>query len=64
MEKTIQHLETELTHVRAGKISPAILDGIMVDYYGSHIPINQPPMCPPLMRARSSFSRGKKACSA
>lgn len=41
MEKTIQHLETELTHVRAGKISPAILDGIMVDYYGSHIPINQ-----------------------
>jgi len=41
MEKTMQHLETELTHVRAGKISPAILDGITVDYYGSHLPINQ-----------------------
>jgi ribosome recycling factor len=41
MEKTIQHLETELTKVRAGKISPAILDGITVDYYGSQMPINQ-----------------------
>ena len=41
MEKTMQHLETELTHVRAGKVSPAILDGIMIDYYGSHLPINQ-----------------------
>lgn len=41
MEKTIQHLESELTKVRAGKISPAILDGITVDYYGSHLPINQ-----------------------
>jgi ribosome recycling factor len=41
MEKTIQHLETELTHVRAGKISPAILDGILVDYYGSKMPVNQ-----------------------
>lgn len=34
MEKTIQHLEAELTKVRAGKISPGMLDGIMVDYYG------------------------------
>ncbi len=41
MEKTIQHLEIELTKVRAGKISPGMLDGIMVDYYGSHMPINQ-----------------------
>lgn len=41
MEKTIQHLEAELTKVRAGKISPGMLDGIMVDYYGSHMPINQ-----------------------
>lgn len=41
MEKTIAHLENELTHVRAGKISPSILDGITVDYYGSKMPINQ-----------------------
>ena len=41
MEKSIQHLENELTKVRAGKISPNILDGIVVDYYGSIMPINQ-----------------------
>ena len=41
MEKSIQHLEAELTRVRAGKISPNILDGIVVDYYGSIMPINQ-----------------------
>src|SRR5204862_2589562 len=41
MEKSIQHLESELTKVRAGKISPSMLDGIAVDYYGSQMPINQ-----------------------
>ncbi|MCS6990508.1 MAG: ribosome recycling factor [Chitinophagales bacterium] len=41
MEKSIQHLENELTHVRAGKISPAILEGITVDYYGSRLPVHQ-----------------------
>ncbi len=41
MEKVIQHLEVELSKVRAGKISPNIVDGIMVDYYGTPTPINQ-----------------------
>ncbi|MBA3648610.1 MAG: ribosome recycling factor [Chitinophagales bacterium] len=41
MDKAIQHLEIELTHVRAGKISPAILDNIEIDYYGSQLPISQ-----------------------
>ncbi len=41
MEKSIQHLEAELTKVRAGKIAPNILDGIIVDYYGSLMPVNQ-----------------------
>ena len=40
-EKSIQHLESELTKVRAGKVSTSLLDGIMIDYYGSHMPINQ-----------------------
>src|SRR5947207_10257646 len=40
-EKSIQHLESELTKVRAGKISPSMLDGIVVDYYGSPMPVNQ-----------------------
>lgn len=41
MMKTINHLETELVKIRAGKASPAMLDGITADYYGSPTPINQ-----------------------
>lgn len=41
MQKAIDHLETELTKVRAGKASAQTVDGIMVDYYGSPTPINQ-----------------------
>lgn len=39
--KTIVHLENELSRVRAGKSSPAMLNGVMVDYYGSPTPIHQ-----------------------
>lgn len=41
MEKAINHLETELVKIRAGKASPNMLDGIMADYYGNPTPINQ-----------------------
>ena len=41
MRKGIGHLETELTKIRAGKASPSMLEGIMVDYYGSPTPIAQ-----------------------
>jgi ribosome recycling factor len=41
MTKAINHLETELTKVRAGKANPQMLDGLVVDYYGSPMPINQ-----------------------
>jgi ribosome recycling factor len=41
MNKSIQHLETELVKVRAGKATPGMVDGIMVDYYGNPTPINQ-----------------------
>jgi ribosome recycling factor len=41
MDKAIRHLEDELMHVRAGKASPAILDGITVDYYGAVTPLSQ-----------------------
>jgi ribosome recycling factor len=41
MTKSISHLETELAKIRAGKASPAMLDGIMVDYYGNPTPLNQ-----------------------
>jgi ribosome recycling factor len=41
MQKAVNHLETELVKIRAGKASPVILDGIMVDYYGNPTLINQ-----------------------
>ena len=41
MEKAIDHLETELSRIRAGKANIHILDGIMVEYYGTLTPLNQ-----------------------
>jgi ribosome recycling factor len=41
MIKAINHLEAELVKIRAGKANPQMLDGIVVDYYGSPMPINQ-----------------------
>ena len=41
MQKAIEHLESELSKVRAGKASPAMLEGIVVDYYGVPSPISQ-----------------------
>lgn len=41
MKKAIGHLEAELVKIRAGKANPQMLDGIVVDYYGSPMPINQ-----------------------
>lgn len=41
MKKAISHLEGELVKIRAGKANPQMLDGIVVDYYGAPMPINQ-----------------------
>lgn len=41
MAAAIEHLEKELVHIRAGKASPAMLDGVHVEYYGSQTPLNQ-----------------------
>lgn len=41
MKKAMEHFETELIKIRAGKANPTMLDGIMVDYYGNPTPINQ-----------------------
>ncbi len=40
MEKAISHLESELQKVRAGKANPVMLESVMVDYYGSRVPIS------------------------
>lgn len=39
--KTISHFEVELSKIRAGKASPAMLQTVMVDYYGSPTPLSQ-----------------------
>lgn len=41
MEKAVDHVEAELLKIRAGKASPQMLDGIMVDYYGTPTPLAQ-----------------------
>jgi ribosome recycling factor len=41
MQKAITHLEAELVKIRAGKASPALVDGITVEYYGAPTPIAQ-----------------------
>lgn len=41
MQKAVDHTASELVKVRAGKAMPNLLDGIMVNYYGSPTPIQQ-----------------------
>ena len=41
MKDTVAHLNKELSKLRAGKASPAMLDGIKVDYYGTLTPLKQ-----------------------
>ena len=41
MDKSIQFLIYELKKIRAGKAMPSMLDGVMVEYYGTPTPILQ-----------------------
>ncbi len=41
MDKAIDHCDNELQKIRAGKASPAMLDDIVVEYYGTPTPLNQ-----------------------
>ena len=41
MQKALNHLESELVKIRAGKASPQMLEGLTVDYYGSPTVLNQ-----------------------
>ena len=41
MEKTLGALRRELSHVRTGRASTSILEGLTVDYYGAKTPLNQ-----------------------
>ena len=41
MEKTMENLGSEFAAIRAGRANPALLNKIMVDYYGTPTPIQQ-----------------------
>ena len=41
MESAIESLDKRLTNIRAGRANPAILDGVMVNYYGADTPLKQ-----------------------
>ena len=41
MEGAIEVLDKRLTNIRAGRANPSILDGVMVNYYGSDTPLKQ-----------------------
>ena len=41
MDKAIQHLQFELSKLRAGKASPSMLEDVRVDYYGTPTPLHQ-----------------------
>jgi ribosome recycling factor len=40
MEGALLFLDEALAHIRAGKANPRILDGIRIEYYGSHVPLS------------------------
>ncbi|MBF9141646.1 ribosome recycling factor [Hymenobacter properus] len=41
MGKALAHVNVEMSRIRAGKASPAMLDSLRVDYYGTPTPIGQ-----------------------
>jgi ribosome recycling factor len=41
MDKSIENFKHEISKIRTGKATTALLDGIKVDYYGSQSPLNQ-----------------------
>lgn len=40
MELAVEYLDETLSHIRAGKASPKLLDAIRVNYYGSMAPVS------------------------
>lgn len=41
MNKSLNALNNEFAAIRAGRANPAVLDKVMVDYYGAPTPVNQ-----------------------
>lgn len=41
MVEAVSFCKKEFSHIRAGKATPSLLDGVKVEYYGSQTPLNQ-----------------------
>ncbi len=41
MKHAVDHLHDEMKQLRTGRASPALLDGVTVDYYGTPTPLRQ-----------------------
>lgn len=41
MHKVVEHTKSEFSMVRTGRASPALVEKIKVDYYGSEVPLQQ-----------------------
>lgn len=41
MQKAVKHTELELAKIRAGRAMPNMLEGVMVEYYGTPTPLEQ-----------------------
>jgi ribosome recycling factor len=41
MAKSIEHLQQELATIRTGRANPALIEHVVVEYYGSPTPLNQ-----------------------
>jgi ribosome recycling factor len=41
MEQAVGHLKDELSGIRTGRASPAVLNRVTVEYYGTPVPLNQ-----------------------
>lgn len=41
MEQAVGHLKDELSGIRTGRATPAVLSRVTVDYYGTPVPLNQ-----------------------
>lgn len=41
MKKTVEALKRNLATIRTGRASPGLIEGLMVDYFGTSMPLNQ-----------------------
>ena len=41
MEKAVEHVQSQFTTVRTGRATPALVERLLVEYYGSTVPLQQ-----------------------